>query len=350
MADLPELAEWIAGIYQIEQTDPVLGGAPNETTGAGLTNIPALQLAKRTLWLKQLVENAGIGVQTLVSVTSFDAITAGGLYVGAGTAAGSPDSAANAVVLHIPSNNANAAFQIAGRIGTINRLWMRRKQAGAWAAWVEVMTGSNVQTSATDATAGRLLSVGAFGVGATVSPVISNINDSSLVSGMYRTTLADTVSGAFPSGVTGDGRTGVLQVHRLDGGSLLQSWRQIFSDAVWERRFTTAAWTPWRRVWDGVSADYSATTNGYQRLPSGLILQWGGGATESGGSTAVVFPIAFPTAVHTVVVSDVAVALTAGNAHIISTHGETRTGFTALGTTFDGSIGPTQFKYFAVGS
>lgn len=56
MANLIETDEWSAGVYQIEQTDPVLGGAPNEASGAGLVNIPHLHLARRTRWLKSRVD------------------------------------------------------------------------------------------------------------------------------------------------------------------------------------------------------------------------------------------------------------------------------------------------------
>lgn len=56
MVDLPENEEFTVGVYQIETTDPVLGGAPNEETRAGLINIPLLHLAKRTRWLKARVD------------------------------------------------------------------------------------------------------------------------------------------------------------------------------------------------------------------------------------------------------------------------------------------------------
>lgn len=42
-----------AEIYQLEVTDPVLGGPPNEGTGAGMSNIPHKQLADRTAYLNQ---------------------------------------------------------------------------------------------------------------------------------------------------------------------------------------------------------------------------------------------------------------------------------------------------------
>ena len=48
----------------------------------------------------------------------------------------------------------------------------------------------------------------------------------------------------------------------------------------------------------GLPADFSANLNdaGYQKLPSGLIIQWGGPVTvpSGGGQTWVTFPIAFP--------------------------------------------------------
>lgn len=57
MAILNDAAvEWQEGIYQLETTDPVVGGAPNETTGAGMDNIPHQQLAKRTRWLKTAID------------------------------------------------------------------------------------------------------------------------------------------------------------------------------------------------------------------------------------------------------------------------------------------------------
>ncbi|EJH8994095.1 tail fiber protein [Salmonella enterica] len=47
MGKLTELEQWEDDIYQIETSDPVLGGPD------GVTNKPAKQLANRTLWLKQ---------------------------------------------------------------------------------------------------------------------------------------------------------------------------------------------------------------------------------------------------------------------------------------------------------
>lgn len=51
MANLRETQTWENGIYQIEKTDPVVGGAD------GISNKQAQQLANRTAYLKQQVEN-----------------------------------------------------------------------------------------------------------------------------------------------------------------------------------------------------------------------------------------------------------------------------------------------------
>ncbi|WP_211101348.1 hypothetical protein [Niveispirillum sp. SYP-B3756] len=46
MANLPEIARWEDGVYQIEMTDPVVGGLD------GISNIQGRQLANRTAFLK----------------------------------------------------------------------------------------------------------------------------------------------------------------------------------------------------------------------------------------------------------------------------------------------------------
>lgn len=58
MTDLIENGAWVNGIYQIETTDPVLGGPPNLDAGQGISNVQAQQLANRTAYLKALLEAA----------------------------------------------------------------------------------------------------------------------------------------------------------------------------------------------------------------------------------------------------------------------------------------------------
>ncbi len=51
MATLAEVIQWVEGIYQIETTDYVEGGV------TGVANLQANQLADRTAYLKELIEN-----------------------------------------------------------------------------------------------------------------------------------------------------------------------------------------------------------------------------------------------------------------------------------------------------
>ena len=52
MANVKETATWENGIYQLETTDPVLGGEN------GIDNLQARQLANRTQWLKTEIASA----------------------------------------------------------------------------------------------------------------------------------------------------------------------------------------------------------------------------------------------------------------------------------------------------
>ncbi|WP_323636224.1 hypothetical protein [Pectobacterium polaris] len=60
MANLPEQKEWIDGIYQLETSDPVIGGP------GGISNRQAEQLANRTGYLKEQQEKTGADLQTHV--------------------------------------------------------------------------------------------------------------------------------------------------------------------------------------------------------------------------------------------------------------------------------------------
>lgn len=64
MANLPETPVWETGIYQLEETDPVQGG-PN-----GIDNQQGKQLANRTVWLKQQAENLGAGKLDLAALAT----------------------------------------------------------------------------------------------------------------------------------------------------------------------------------------------------------------------------------------------------------------------------------------
>lgn len=119
MANLAEADTWSAGIYQIETTDPVVGGAPNEGTGAGMSNIPHQQLAKRTTWLKaridDLLGNSGAFVAGLLTRTVAGTTVARTLAAGTGILVTNGNGVAGN-----PTITADIATQVIAEAGTNN--------------------------------------------------------------------------------------------------------------------------------------------------------------------------------------------------------------------------------------
>ena len=91
---------------------------------------------------------------------------------------------------------------------------------------------------------------------------------------------------------------------------------------------------------DFTGANQSLASSGYQKLPGGLILQWG----EIAGTTAgvsVTYPIAFPNVVLKNMVSN---RSGASNTNVASSSVGTNTGFTAYT-----SVGTISVTWFAIG-
>ncbi|AVO37393.1 DUF2793 domain-containing protein [Pukyongiella litopenaei] len=65
MADLTETPIWPAGIFQLENTDPVMAGVPNRATRVGGPNIGLQETANRTSFLKSLISGAHRTVQAI---------------------------------------------------------------------------------------------------------------------------------------------------------------------------------------------------------------------------------------------------------------------------------------------
>ncbi|WP_438347289.1 pyocin knob domain-containing protein [Paenibacillus sp. FA6] len=73
--------------------------------------------------------------------------------------------------------------------------------------------------------------------------------------------------------------------------------KQVFtpyeSDKKYFRRQLSGIWGPWVEIWTTVNNPASLAANGYQRLASGLIIQWGTVGVPIGGLT-ITFPVSFP--------------------------------------------------------
>ena len=156
-----------------------------------------------------------------------------------------------------------------------------------------------------------------------------------------------TITGGSITGITdlavADGGTGAstLSANAVllgNGTSALQTVAPSTSGNVLTSNGTTWTSAP-------LSFDKSLTTNGYQKFPSGLIIQWG--TTNSLGSQNVTFPIAFTTTVFQIQRTNVFQSGSGGSESILS--GITTTGFTISQKGFDTYTGAQTYYWFAIG-
>lgn len=104
---------------------------------------------------------------------------------------------------------------------------------------------------------------------------------------------------------------------------------------------------------------FSKTTNGYTKLPNGLILQWGRivrtGDSAKAWEIFLVFPIEFPTACWTVV-GNVSSQDTHTNARIAAgyvipyTKKQFKTRGGGIGLPYENTVATTEINWFAIGS
>ncbi|MEO0771898.1 MAG: DUF2793 domain-containing protein [Pseudomonadota bacterium] len=135
------------------------------------------------------------------------------------------------------------------------------------------ITGAAVQSQADDATAGRMMAVGAFGLGETGQPPEpDDLDNPALASGFYSVASA-TVPGTYPDGVT----DGELVVRRVTGSWTSQdfTYRGDVGGVTYTRSYnvTASAWTPWARVFDQGTIVGTVTQTG--GAPTGAVIERG---------------------------------------------------------------------------
>ncbi len=101
-------------------------------------------------------------------------------------------------------------------------------------------SGTAIQSGAKDATSGRLMKNGAFGVGATAGVTLTDLDDTSAASGMYSYT--DTVSGTVPSGAD---TYGFVLVQRQAATGVSQTLFNSSGVGIYTRTATSGTWTAW---------------------------------------------------------------------------------------------------------
>ncbi|AZB57947.1 DUF2793 domain-containing protein (plasmid) [Cereibacter sphaeroides] len=166
------------------------------------------------------------------------------------------------------------------------------------------LTGSAVQASAADATPGRLLTVGAFGLGAP-APLVGNAGavDGALAPGFYGYDSAQGSSGG-PAGV----QAGLL-LHQSRGAGEVQLFLVeaggggLMPGILFSRARGEGAWSPW--VAGGIVESAGNANGRYIRHQDGTQSCWQKVTTSASADVVAPFPAAFSTATGLVTVSSV---------------------------------------------
>lgn len=139
-----------------------------------------------------------------------------------------------------------------------------------------MLSGAGIQTNSADATPGRLLSVGAFGLG-NVSDIPQFMADLDSTSTPEGTWMFDpTTAGTFPPGVAGS--WGLATIKRFNSTITHQTIARNNAAGVggWWRTYQGSSWLPWRRVFDSYNVIGAVSQSG--GIPTGGLIEKGNNA------------------------------------------------------------------------
>lgn len=150
----------------------------------------------------------------------------------------------------------------------------RAQATGTGLTVTGLLAGTAVMQGLTDTTAGRLMPVGAFGLGQTGGVnYLVDLDSSAIPQGLWQTS-GDTPGtiGTFPAG---QNRYGHLLSFRVGA---LQTW-QVFKSIVGRRLFSrawTGTWSAWEEIYHAGSLVGSVAQSG--GLPTGAVIETGSNA------------------------------------------------------------------------
>jgi tail fiber protein gp53 len=316
MANLSENPVWEDGIYRIETTDPVIGG---ET---GISNASAKGLANRTAWLKaQVIAIAAeiAGIEAAFALLDSPAFT------GDPTAPTAPKfdndlSLANTAFV----SDMGLSFRPAAGVAITANISLSLAQSGGWldfqadnlTAILPLLstTFAGLVTYTFRANGKNGCKVKGFGT--------NQIHGQGGASGNTYNLLPNETITFVSNGPGGDWYTLMCGINSGGFGSSLAPV------GIFDGTFTPT------------------TSSGYQRLPSGLLLQWG---VSSINGQAISFPVAFPNGWLSVFANENnATGVTAGL--IFMAGSITNAGFQAqLRNDSGASVSGVTFRWVAIG-
>lgn len=314
MADLVEANNWDVGIYQLETVDPVEGGP------GGIDNRQAQALANRTKYLKAQQEAHAAAVDPhpqYMTTTESDAAIAAAVSALVASSPAALDTLAefatalgndpnfattitnllaakaainSPVFTGTPSGPTPAQFDITTKLATMAAV---QRSLGNFAKFDRILTAA---TALTAADIGSAILVGNT-INYTVTlPNLADVPTGASIYIQQTNTGLKTIAGAGADTLGCGTASGIASINLQQGDSVALAkndtggaprWQIVGGSAV--LRYSNGDFV------SGLSA------SGYQKLPSGLIIQWttkvlSVTANVDSGDVAYTLPIAFPSA------------------------------------------------------
>ena len=369
MADIIELNQWENGIYQLETEDPVLGGVD------GIDNLQAKQLANRTKYLKEQVElratiaDVAAQIASLVDSSPAALDTLNELAAALGDDANFASTITNAVALKAPWSALDPIIVEGGLTpdhATLTQLrdaikniakdgdYKDSVRVASTAAINLAAPGANIdgiamvagdrfleKDNATLANRGIYIWNGAAvpATRALDADTGAELNGGAIIPVEEGTVNADTNWQVTNDGVITIGTTG-LTFQQL-GAQNFASNAEAQGLAVNNKAITPATLAAALQ-----GSNQSLASNGYQKLPGGLIFQWAN-ENVAANTGAIVFPIAFPNAVVALTFGDITGGVT--QSVTIASSVPTPTGFTFFSSQGATGVNVGTFRYIAIG-
>jgi hypothetical protein len=125
------------------------------------------------------------------------------------------------------------------------------------------------------------------GLGAAAVPLVTLNSAQARLTGSYR--FASTDANTPASGVAG-----TVEVIAASASAVNQMAFDSASSRMFTRFWNGTVWSAWSEIWRTTGVAESVNNTGWQRLPSGMILQWGQNSVAANSNQTITFPIAFP--------------------------------------------------------
>ena len=266
MANLPETPQWEEGVYQIEVSDPVLGGPD------GISNRQAKQLASRTSYLKQQVEKGDKGLADHIAA---------------------PDPHTQYAPKESPALTGTPTAPTAAKTDNSTKLATTGHVKAVVADYAPLaspgLTGKPTAPTAAQTANDTQLATTAFVKAALAALVASSpealdtLNELAAALGNdpnFATTMTNALAGKQPLDST---------LTALSGKSVAALLNYLGLKEAAKRDVGTGA----NQLPDMSSFASDLRATGIQRLPGGLIFQWGSGGPDGAGVSTINYPVAF---------------------------------------------------------